>query len=173
LVNYISFIVEMKLSKLEEQGLRLAMCLAREGRQLTLSAIAAREQLSEALVASVLNKLRRSGVVSAARGRRGGYVLAGDPAELTVAEVLTSFGRPLLHGCFNRLSPDDDEPCVHAEACGLRPVWEQLEDELSRVLTGITVADLLQREDEVREQVARFRHPDGVDQLFHSPCRLQ
>jgi Rrf2 family protein len=163
----------MKLTKLEEQGLRLAMCLAREGGQLTLSAIAAREQLSEALVASVLNKLRRAGVVSAARGRRGGYLLARDPAELTVAAVLTSFGRPLLHGCFNRLSPGDDEPCVHAEACGLRPVWEQLEDELSRVLTRITVADLLQREDEVREQVARFRHPDGVDQLFHSPCRLQ
>ncbi|MBW2277805.1 MAG: Rrf2 family transcriptional regulator [Deltaproteobacteria bacterium] len=147
----------MKLTKLEEQGLRLAMCLARHKGQLTLAEMAVREGMSEALVASVLHKLRHAGVVKAVRGRYGGYELEQDPESLTVAAVLTSFGRPLLFGCFNQPPTDGDPPCVHAGECGLRPVWEELEDQISRVLTAVTVADLLNREHNVRKQVTGLR----------------
>jgi Rrf2 family iron-sulfur cluster assembly transcriptional regulator len=156
-VNYISFTVAMKLTKLEEQGLRLTMCLARHKGQLTLAEMAAREGMSEALVASVLHKLRHAGVVKAVRGRYGGYELEREPDSLTVADVLTSFGRPLLFGCFNQPPAEGDPPCVHAGECGLRPVWEELEEHLARVLTNITVADLLNREERVREQVSSLR----------------
>jgi Rrf2 family protein len=149
----------MKLTKLEEQGLRLAMCMARVNDQMTLAEMAELEQLSEALVASVLNKLRRGGAVIAIRGRHGGYELAKPPADLTVADVLTSLGRPLLHGCFNQATDKDGQPCVHAEGCGLRPVWEQIEEQLTHVLTGITIADLLQREDQVRDLLSSFQPP--------------
>ena len=108
----------------------------------------------------VLQALVRHGILKGIRGPRGGYELARAPASLTVAEVLTSFGRPLLFGCFNQPPADGDPPCVHAGECGLRPVWEELEEQIARVLTKITVADLLKREDRVREQVTSLR-PDA------------
>ena len=124
---------------------------------MTLAEMAAREGMSEALVASVLHKLRHAGVVKAVRGRYGGYELEHDPESLTVAKVLTSFGRPLLFGCFNQPPAEGDPPCVHAGECGLRPVWEELEDQITRVLTNVTIADLLNREDQVRQQVTKLR----------------
>jgi len=147
----------MKLTKLEEQGLRLAMCLARNDGQLTLAEMADKEGMSEALVASVLHKLRHAGIVKAVRGRYGGYELERDPGSLTVAQVLTSFGRPLLFGCFNQPAVEGDPPCVHAGECGLRPVWEELEEQITRVLTNVTVADLLEREERVRAHVTSLR----------------
>jgi len=152
----------MKLTKMEEQGLRLTMSLARANGQMTLPSLAALKNLSEALVAKVLSRLRQGGVVHAVRGRNGGYELS-EPAEaLSVSRVLTSLGKPLLQGCFNNVEQGKASGCPHAENCGLRPVWEYLEAQISKVLQRITIANLIQREDEVRRDMARIWEEEAI-----------
>ncbi|MFO8073586.1 MAG: Rrf2 family transcriptional regulator [Polyangia bacterium] len=169
----------MKLTKLEEQGMRLSMCLSREGRQMTLPELAEREGLSEALVAKVLGKLRSGGIVRALRGRNGGYELAADPESLSVSVVLRSLGRPLIDGCFAGNSGQRRGPCPHAEDCGIRPVWEMVEDQVSRVLERITLADLVRREIEIRRQLASIgkerSHSKGKEPILiaRSVCARQ
>lgn len=144
----------MKVSKVEEQALRLSIGLARRGGIATLGELAQQEGLSEALVAKILGRLRRGGVVVAIRGRNGGYTLAASPDELSVTDVLGGLGNPLLQGCFNERAGAGAEPCPHAEDCGLRPVWRHLEGQISRVFGEITLADLMRTEDQVRDRVA-------------------
>jgi len=144
----------MKITKLEEQGIRLALCLAREQRQLTLPELAQRENLSEALVAKVMSKLRRGGVVKAARGRVGGYELTSAPDSLTLASVMRALGRPLLEGCFNSGYDSSDEICPHVSDCGLRPIWEFMSNEVTRVMERITLSELIKKERFVREQMS-------------------
>lgn len=148
----------MKLTKLEEQGLRLAMALARGGGQMTLPELAVGERLSEALVAKVLGKLRVGGVVVASRGRNGGYELKAPPEETTVSSVMRSLGRPLVEGCFNEDIPAGG--CPHTGGCSLRPIWQTLEEKVTEILTRVTLADLVRRESDVRDRLAEIERRD-------------
>ena len=60
-----------RVTRAEEQAVRLIMRLAIIGEQLTLSDLAEAEDLPEPTVAKLLGMLRRGGVVEAVRGRNG------------------------------------------------------------------------------------------------------
>jgi Rrf2 family protein len=143
----------MKLTKLEEQGMRLAMCLARKQDQMTLPELSGLEGMTEALAAKVLGRLRAGGIVSASRGRHGGYALARPAADLTVCTVLRSLGRPLVDGCFTGSPGQRQDPCPHVGDCGIRPLWEFIGGRIEDVLNQMTLADLLEREERVRERL--------------------
>ncbi|MBW2527126.1 MAG: Rrf2 family transcriptional regulator [Deltaproteobacteria bacterium] len=145
----------MKVTKEEEQGLRLALSLARTAGKSTLSDLAEREQLSVALTAKILGKLRRGGVVRALRGRNGRYELTATAEEVTVADVLHALAPAVVRGCFNA-ERTDGEPCPHADDCSLRPVWQHIEHQVAGVLEQITLVDLLREEEQVNQQVERL-----------------
>jgi Rrf2 family protein len=143
----------MKISKLEEQSIRLAVALARQGEQMTLSELSAEERLSEALIAKIMGRLRQGGIIRAARGRSGGYELVAPPDELTVAAVIRALGRPLFNGCYTKAS----EPCPHESDCTLKPIWEYLQSAVAHTLDQITLSDLVKKERYVRDRMA-FLH---------------
>lgn len=145
----------MKVTKEEEQGLRLALGLARGGGRSTLAELSEREQLSVALTAKILGKLRRGGVVVAHRGRNGHYELNGAADEVTVADVLHALAPSVVRGCFNA-EPTDGGACPHVDDCSLRPVWQHIEQQVTGVLEQITLVDLLREEGLVHEQVERL-----------------
>ncbi|HUT77802.1 MAG TPA: Rrf2 family transcriptional regulator [Polyangia bacterium] len=151
----------MKLTKLEEQGMRLAMCLARARGQMTLLELSCLEGMTEALAAKVLGRLRAGGIVSALRGRHGGYALARPPTELTVCTVLRSLGRPLVDGCFTGSPGQRQDPCPHVDACGIRPVWEFIGARIEQVLDQMTLADLLEREEHIRARLTSLDRASG------------
>jgi Rrf2 family protein len=133
----------VRITKSEEYGLRLVMRLAENGGQLTIRELAGGEGLPEPTVAKVIGRLRRAGVVSAARGRNGGYSLTLPAGEITVARVVEAFDdRVYDPGFCDRMSPGE-EACAHSNACGLRPVWHGLTAVIGDFLAGITVADVI------------------------------
>jgi len=144
----------MKVSKTEEHGLRLAMTLAKEGRQMTISSLAEREKLSEALIAKLLGMLRKGGVVRAERGRKGGYELAASPQEISVAKVVRSLGPALFRGCLEvGVKKPSAVDCAHVEDCGLRPVWAIIEEKITHMLDKVSLEDLVRRESEMERRV--------------------
>lgn len=146
----------MKLTKVEEEALRLSITLAQAGSQMTLPELSEKEDLSEALVAKVLGKLRQGGVVRAARGRNGGYELAHPPSSLTIADILRALDQPLLQGCFNKdaAATAAGTCCPHGKDCGLRPVWRRIEAQISEVMERITLADLAHSEQHVTKRIS-------------------
>jgi Rrf2 family protein len=146
----------MKITKIEEQSIRLAVCLARGGGQKTLSDLSREEQLSEALVAKIMGKLRRGGVVLASRGRTGGYELADTPSNITVAAVIRALGRPIFEGCASERG-DGARTCPHISDCSLRPIWEHLSEEVTHTLDRITLSELLKKERHIRDRVRALR----------------
>lgn len=132
----------MKIMKTDEQALRITTCLARRGGQMTQAEIADAERLPPPTVTKLLSQLRRGGVVRTVRGRNGGYELVRPSDEISVAEVMTALGRPLLDG--SDCSPDGplDLVCPHLGDCGLSTVWRTLSDRIASVLEGTSLADL-------------------------------
>ncbi len=145
----------MKVTKVEEHALRLALSLARHGGRGSLKELSHRERLSSPLTAKILGKLRRGGVVKALRGRHGCYELVDPPERITVTEVLLAAGPSLLDGCFNT-EPRGRPGCPHRSGCTLRPIWNRVESSLTDVLDQITLQDLLRKEAQVERQVVRL-----------------
>lgn len=147
----------MKITKLEEQSLRLVVSLARRGGRASLTELATAEHLTEALTAKIMGKLRTGGIIRALRGRTGGYALAVPPDTLTVAAVIRSLGKPVFEGCSSAKNNKGDAPCPHISDCSLRPVWDHLFAAVTDTLDSITVAKLLQQEHPMRRHLAELK----------------
>ena len=147
----------MRITKLEEQSIRLCVCLARGGGQMTLADLSREEHLSEALIAKIMGKLRRGGIVLAVRGRMGGYELSATPDNITVAAVIRALGRPIFEGCAIDKPGTATTPCPHLSECSLRPIWEHLSQEVTHTLDRITLRELLQKEHHIRNRVRELR----------------
>ncbi len=134
-----------RVSRAEEQAVRLIMRMALGDRQMTLSELAENENLPEPTVAKLLGMLRRRGVVEAMRGRNGGYVLAARPCDISAAQVIGAVSKDPVFGYPCRESNATPD-CPRNENCGLRPVWKHLESRVTEVLHQTSVEDLLKRE---------------------------
>jgi Rrf2 family protein len=120
-----------------------------------LKDLAEREELSIALVAKVVGKLRRGGVVTALRGRHGYYELVRRPEAITVADVLLALNNSVIQGCFNA-EPGEQPSCPHSPNCSLRPVWTHLERTVTEAMGQMTLQDLLHKESQVSRQVRQL-----------------
>jgi Rrf2 family protein len=79
------------LSQTVEYALRAAVYLAgQKGLPQTNEQIANVTKVPAAYLSKVLQSLTRAGLVQAQRGVRGGFLLARDPADLTILEVVNA-----------------------------------------------------------------------------------
>ena len=80
----------MMFSTKAEYGVRVLVALARRGGEepTALAEIAAAEGLPLAYLEHVVARLRKGELVTSRRGARGGYLLAREPQDITMAEVV-------------------------------------------------------------------------------------
>ena len=133
----------MKVSAQEEYGLRCLLQLARlgEGEFLTLGQIAEREGMSQANAGKMLWLLNKAGLVSSARGTKGGYALARRPSEIRLSEVIKVLDAGEVEGHCKTYTGVLDS-CVHTGDCGIRSVLVNVHEVVERALSGITLAQL-------------------------------
>jgi Rrf2 family protein len=144
----------MRITTWAEYGLICAVHLARRisDGPVTGRDIAERERLPSDYVEQILLRMRRAEIVRSTRGSRGGYMLARDPENISVREViqaseLTTFD---LH-CVSH--PVNSERCSDTGSCSIRPVWMLLQQRIDEVLEGVKLGDLLGEETLVRDRV--------------------
>jgi Rrf2 family protein len=134
----------MKVTALEEYGLRCMVLLARSGSEnpLTLPEFGEREGVSIPYAGKLLMILKKSELVKAVRGRKGGYVLAVPPEEISLKQVFEALGQPVFSaGHCDRYSGESDI-CVHQGGCSVKDIWQTFEGITSTILERITLAEL-------------------------------
>lgn len=151
----------MRVTRAEEQAIRLAIRLARDGDQRTLQELSAEEGLPEPTVAKVLAELRDAGLVRAIRGRKGGYELTRPPATIAVSHLVQAVGPARFSGRFCQ-SQKPGGACDRGDQCNLRSVWDYLEAQLFRVLDQTSLADLLETDEAVRRHLDSAWHADAA-----------
>jgi Rrf2 family protein len=134
----------MKVSMKGDYGVRALVELALhygEG-PVQSAVIAGRQSIPEPYLDQLLTSLRRAGFIRSVRGPQGGHALIRDPRELRLSEAIGALEGSLSPiGCL-----DDPEGCRKTASCSLRPVWQEVEAATLRILDGITIADLAERE---------------------------
>jgi Rrf2 family protein len=158
----------MKLSTRARYALRVMLDIARHGGgavPVPLAAVAHRTDLSHGYLEQLAMGLRQARLLRGVAGRRGGYLLARDPADIRVRDMFeASIGEVNLVDCVR-----DPSLCRRAERCETRALYSLLTRKLEEVLDSLTLADLLDPEWVSRhggvspEQLASL--PDGID-----PC---
>jgi len=139
----------VKLTAQEEYGLRCLLAIAvrsphPDGGFVSIRDVAKSEGLSVDYAGKLLRVLRQQGLISSARGATGGYRLARPPGEIPLKQALALLDTPLFGGqdfCQNhtgRLAS-----CIHESSCTLRPLWSAIDQAVTDVLRGMTLADLL------------------------------
>lgn len=138
----------MKISSQEEYGLRCLLQVARDGTEtpVPISEIAAREGLSVEYVGKLLMKLRKGELVTSVRGKSGGYVLAKPAVEISLRLVLEVLSDPIFDTRYCSRFSGTEDTCVHADNCGIRPIWAVVNRFLDRTLSNLTIADVLDSE---------------------------
>ena len=101
--------------------------------------IAGRYDIPVELMAKVLQRLVRMGIVASHQGTRGGYQLARDAALISVADVIQAIDGPVLVTACS----DEDESCEQYAKCNVRdPLW-RLKDRIVQSLASFTVNELV------------------------------
>ncbi len=93
------------------------------------------------LLMNVLKLLNQNGILRSERGTRGGYALAMEPADLTLARVIHAVEGPArLVRC--AVPQPTDRPCELSDGCPLRVPLGKIHRLFSGFLSKVTVADL-------------------------------
>lgn len=105
--------------------------------------IALRTGLPQPYLEQILLALKGAGLVRSKRGVGGGYVLAKQPEDVTLAEIVSAVDGPIQLGDFGQ--PHKDGACDHEGQCVLLTVWDEVGAHMKTHLTAHTLADMVSR----------------------------
>ena len=139
----------MQITRAGEYGVLGMMYLARrsDGARKTamIDEVSRAEKVPKSFLAKIFQNLARAGLVKSVRGAGGGFVLAKQPADVSILEIVEAIeGKILLQRC-KQEKPD----CKHIGGCALCGLFEQAQDGLKDVLTRTTLKDLIKRQESI------------------------
>lgn len=101
------------------------------------------------LLAKILQRLAKRGLIVSQSGPKGGYVLARSPAEITVGEVVRAIEGPIhIVSCF------ETSDCPQISRCNLRRPVQKIQASISYLLDSMSLAELAAEPVEIRELTA-------------------
>jgi len=132
----------MKLSTRSEYGIRVLVALAHADgdRPTSLAGIARADKLPHAYIEQLVGDLRRAGLVTATRGHSGGYRLARPAEQIRLVDAVRALDGPVLE--MPCAGPNDLESCDRPQDCSVHEVFERLQNSLSGMLGGTTLAEV-------------------------------
>jgi FeS assembly SUF system regulator len=130
-----------KLSKKADYGLIAVKHLAthrHEDHACSANEIAEEYGISITLMAKVLQRLAKEGVVIAKHGSTGGYQLSKDPAKISALEVISAIDGPvLITSCVT-----SHGNCETTERCSIREPLRKVNESILGVLSTVTIAQM-------------------------------
>jgi Rrf2 family protein len=93
--------------------------------------------IPQELLAKILQRLAKQGLIVSQNGPKGGYVLARRATEISVGEVVRA-----LEGPISIVSCIEDSDCPQMERCSLRRPITKLQTAITQMLDTMSLAEL-------------------------------
>jgi Rrf2 family protein len=130
-----------RLSKRTDYGLMAIRCLALLPRGTCRSArdIAVEHRIPPALMAKLLQRMARQGLVASHHGTKGGYQIARPPASISLRDVIEAIEGPTaIMECLSPCGPG----CAQDGTCTVKGPLHQVQRRIVEVLARTRVSDL-------------------------------
>lgn len=133
----------LQLSKKVEYGLMALRHMAMNpiGRVFTAKEIAGQYDISYELLAKVLQKLTRAGIVGSIQGVHGGYMLVRRPHEVQVSDIINIIEeeKPTITDCY----AEGADACSIFNVCTIRRPLEKVQRNLNSLLEKTTLEQII------------------------------
>ncbi|HZN25669.1 MAG TPA: Fe-S cluster assembly transcriptional regulator IscR [Burkholderiales bacterium] len=104
----------------------------------TLAEISSRQKISLSYLEQLFGKLRRHELVDSVRGPGGGYRLARDTGQISIAEIILAVDEPI-----DATQCGGKENCHDEQKCLTHDLWATLNDRIFEYLEGVTLRQLV------------------------------
>jgi len=133
----------LKLSKKIDYGLMAISHIANYGddnRIVNTKRIAEEYSIPVELLAKILQKMAKGGLITSLNGPKGGYVLAKLPKDITIGEVVKAIEGPIeLVDCYRGNETD----CQQLGKCSVRRPIRRIQDSITRLLDSMTIEEII------------------------------
>ena len=130
----------MKLKASVDYGVRAVMYLAIKNDTCSSREISEEMSVPRDYLIQLALRLRNAGIIKARPGKNGGYVLAKDPADISIGSILDAFDNDLKH---SRQEMKRGRR-VSSQAAAVREVHGLVMNSLNTYLDAISIQDLLE-----------------------------
>ena len=147
----------LRLGKKADYGLIALRHLAAQRPRASSSAkeIALTYGMPAELVAKVLQRLAKIGLLASQHGTNGGYALAKDPAQINAFEVIRALEGPLfITSCVT-----DRSECHQMTKCTVREPLRKVNEAIATALRQVTVASLVTEPPSLIQIAAEGKRP--------------
>jgi Rrf2 family protein len=130
----------LRLTKKADYGLMALKFLAEHPHDTSLSArdIAEAYHIPPQLLAKILQRLAKVGILQSHAGMSGGYSLIRNPREISAFEVIHAIDGPL----FITSCGPSHSGCDLTDSCTIKEPLARVNDSISGLLRSISIADL-------------------------------
>ena len=137
----------MKLSLRGEYALRALLVLGLHYGQpvVQIKTISEQQNIPKRFLEQILNDLKSAGMVQSRRGVSGGYRLARDPREITLAAVIRHIEGALAPvSCVSERFYEKCS-CPDEARCAIRSVMKEIREAIVDIAERVTIAELCER----------------------------
>jgi Rrf2 family nitric oxide-sensitive transcriptional repressor len=134
----------MQLNVTTDYAVRAMVCLAEEKRMVSGVEIAEKMNIPPTYLLNIMGKLRNAAFVSVKRGNAGGYVLAKQPSEISLWDIME-----VMEGTMKIDRYDEDKDACGNASAGVQQVrdaYRCLQNTMETYLRSVTL-DKLAMED--------------------------
>ena len=132
------------LTQRSRYALRALLILARTDRTmpLPLSRLSRDANVPRKFLEIIFVDLKQAGLITAQRGKSGGYALARPPHLISFGDIIRVIEGPLaLVPCVSRTAYRRCADCVDEAGCAIRRAMLVVRDDTARILDGTSLAD--------------------------------
>ncbi len=142
----------MRLSTKGRYGLKAMFELALHygDGPIALKNVAENQGVSEHYLEQLIAVLRKAKFVKSVRGAMGGYMLAKDPKDITVGDIIRTLDGPMLPS--DCIIEEQASNCERSEYCVTKVVWEKIWNSFNDVVDSITLADMVREHHQIKKQ---------------------
>ena len=113
-----------------------------KGVPVALVDIGLRQGISISYLEQLFGKLRKGAQVISVRGPRGGYLLARDPEQIKISDIILAVDEPIKT---TRCATGSPKGCTHDGArCLTHDLWSELGNQIFLYLSSISLTDVVE-----------------------------
>jgi Rrf2 family protein len=139
------------LSKKAKYAIKALLALAERDRDepVRIADLAREEQIPPKFLELILLGLRNNGILQSRKGKGGGYLLARDPADIYLGQIVRMFDGPLAPvPCASQTAYVRCADCTNEAVCGVRLAMKEVRDATAKILDGTSIASLHRKVEE-------------------------
>jgi FeS assembly SUF system regulator len=130
----------IRLTNLADYAVVLMCEMVRIDTKVNAQSLSDATRVPNTTVAKILNLLTRAGLLISHRGLHGGFALAEEPKNVSVADIIEAIDGPIA---MTHCSEEQNSDCSFDEICVMRPHWQSINGAVRSALAGVKLNDLV------------------------------